>query len=297
MVALAVRIAAADVGKYMPDPPVILVPDSCRMRVLTRVTVCMTDSSLVYKMTQSPAFKRYDLFAIEPGSEKVMNQVTSGSLDCDILTFDYTDRLPVDLKRANLTTPRIRGVCFEICFGHAFASQSARTATISSGQLLVEKTRCKSVILSSGSRSPAGLRGPYDVAALGLLFGMREHTAKEAAFTTAQACIIHGDARRNAATLAVSEGSDMDPRDRLIARKLAAVATLSSAADGQLQGKQQQPVRFTTTSRVPRGKDSSAAVEAAVGDPGSQLQPPVKRSKKGRDANGPAEPVERRRKQ
>lgn len=46
--------------------------------------------------------KKFDILAIEPMNEKMMNQFCGGQLDCDILCLTMSSRLEVDLKRANL---------------------------------------------------------------------------------------------------------------------------------------------------------------------------------------------------
>ena len=52
--------------------------------------------------SQSPNFKKFDILAIEPMNEKMMNQFCGGQLDCDILCLTMSARLEVDLKRANV---------------------------------------------------------------------------------------------------------------------------------------------------------------------------------------------------
>ena len=181
---------------------------------------------MMYKLLQNPSFKQYDLFAVQPVSDKILNQVCSGSLECDILTFDYAERLPVDLKRANLTLPRSRGVCFEINYTDAFTSQAGRTNTISSAQLLIEKTKGKNILLSSAARTAISLRGPYDVANMALLFGMKEIHGKEAVFTTASVCIKHSDGRKNSNSLAVAVASEKDTKDQILRKKLMKAAAV-----------------------------------------------------------------------
>lgn len=226
-VALAVKINPSDVGKYMPDPPVIQVPETCKMKVMTRVTICLEDQNIVYKLLQNQSLKRYDLLAVQPANDKILNQVCGGSLECDILTFNYADRLPVDLKRANLTLPRSRGVCFEINYTDAFTSQSGRMNTISSAQLVMEKTKGKNVLISSGARTDISLRGPYDVANMGLLFGMKEIQGRESVFTTGSLCIKHSDSRRNSNSMAVTVALDRDAKDSILRKKLMAAASFT----------------------------------------------------------------------
>ena len=221
VVALSVRIRAADVPSYMPRPPVIAVPSECRMRVITRLTLCLEDQATIYKVMQNPVLKEYDLMAVEPLNDKILNQISSGSLEPDVVTFDLSQRLPVDMKRANLKLPISRGVCFEICFTQAFTGQSSRANTFSSAQLLVDKTKGKNVIISSGAKTCINMRGPYDAAAIGLLFGMKELRCKESVFRSGDTCIRHAECRKNSSLLAVSVGCSLDdPKDKMLEMKL-----------------------------------------------------------------------------
>lgn len=137
------------------------------------------------KQAQSESFKKYEILAVEPINDKMLSQFCSGQFDCDILTLHMNNRLNVDLKRANLSLvginlpdiltpdvilhhiqPQKRGICFEINYNHALFNQTNRQNTISSAQLLVEKSRGKNILISSGARGTFGLRGPYDVSNL-----------------------------------------------------------------------------------------------------------------------------------
>lgn len=101
------------------------------MKIVTRLTIQMEDTGVFYKLvrsverkelknffrgwsthtensflhfqSQSPNLKRFDILAIEPMDEKIMNQFCGGQLDCDILCLTMSTRLVIDLKRANLT--------------------------------------------------------------------------------------------------------------------------------------------------------------------------------------------------
>uniref|UniRef100_A0A8B9TBC3 Ribonuclease P/MRP subunit p30 n=1 Tax=Anas platyrhynchos TaxID=8839 RepID=A0A8B9TBC3_ANAPL len=54
------------------------------------------------------------------------------------------------------------------------------------------------IVISSAAERPLELRGPYDVANLGLLFGLSESEAKAAVSTNCRATILHGETRKSA---------------------------------------------------------------------------------------------------
>ncbi len=47
--------------------------------------------------------KKYDILSIEPLNDKMLGHLNNGNFECDIITFQLTQRLPFDLKRANLS--------------------------------------------------------------------------------------------------------------------------------------------------------------------------------------------------
>uniref|UniRef100_A0A3B3QVA0 Ribonuclease P/MRP 30 subunit n=1 Tax=Paramormyrops kingsleyae TaxID=1676925 RepID=A0A3B3QVA0_9TELE len=85
-----------------------------------------------------------------------------------------------------------------------------RRYTISNAINLMET--CK------GKASPLELRGPYDIANLGLLFGLSEGDAKAAVSTNCRAVLLHGETRKTALgiihttkrMLPAAEGQDED---------------------------------------------------------------------------------------
>lgn len=214
VVALAVRVRG--VGKGLPDPPVISIPDSCRMRVLSRLTVCLSDANSLYQILQQKSFKDYDLFAIEAGTDSVLNQVSSGSIDPDILSFGPSHGL--DVKRANLSLPQTKGLCIEINYTNTC---HGREDGISAAQLLVQKTKGKNLIISSGAVAPFSLRGPNDVKNLAPIFGLNQNQGQDAVFRNGLLCLKHADGRRNSAALALTLVKDPDdPKSRALKKRL-----------------------------------------------------------------------------
>ncbi len=52
---------------------------------------------------QSESAKKYDLLAIEPINDKILSYLNNGHFDCDIITFNLTDKLNVNIRRANFS--------------------------------------------------------------------------------------------------------------------------------------------------------------------------------------------------
>ncbi|KAG8552349.1 hypothetical protein GDO81_004483 [Engystomops pustulosus] len=98
-----------------------------------------------------------------------------------------------------------RGIFFELIYTPAIRDSTMRRYTISNSIALMEVCKGKNIIVSSGAEAPLDLRGPYDVATLGLLFGLSETSAKDAVSTRSRAVILHGEARKTAFGITYTE--------------------------------------------------------------------------------------------
>ncbi|KAF6111171.1 ribonuclease P/MRP subunit p30 [Phyllostomus discolor] len=91
-----------------------------------------------------------------------------------------------------------RGVCFELVYSPAIKDSTMRRYTISNALSLMQVCKGKNVIISSAAERPLEIRGPYDIANLGLLFGLSESEAKAAVSTNCRAVLLHGETRKTA---------------------------------------------------------------------------------------------------
>jgi ribonuclease P/MRP protein subunit RPP1 len=95
------------------------------------VTLVYSRSHLLQAAT-NPVFKSYDIVAVQPMTDKVWEKCTKDlgadcmrvaethpELDVDIITFDLTQRLPVQLKIPKVREAIKRGIYFEINYSAA----------------------------------------------------------------------------------------------------------------------------------------------------------------------------------
>lgn len=171
-IALSVNIDLSDKSKeqlVIPSPPTKDVISHPRLTVCTRLTVKVSETIQLYKLNKSPELSKYGLLALEPQNNKLLQYITTGSADLDILSFDLSDRPDFNLFKTRFKLLQTRGVCFEINYGPAQLGSSLRRNIISNGQNLVEKIN-KNLILSSGVQDIFRLRSPMDAQSLGVLF-------------------------------------------------------------------------------------------------------------------------------
>ncbi|XP_059518794.1 ribonuclease P protein subunit p30 isoform X2 [Myotis daubentonii] len=119
-------------------------------------------------------------------------------LDVDLVCITVTEKLPFYFKRPPINVAIDRGVGFELVYSPAIKDSTMRRYTISNALNLMQICKGKNVIISSAAERPLEIRGPYDVANLGLLFGLSESDAKAAVSTNCRAALLHGETRKTA---------------------------------------------------------------------------------------------------
>ncbi|KAL1330471.1 hypothetical protein AAHE18_12G111900 [Arachis hypogaea] len=130
------------------------IPLSTPFHQYTRITVCVDNpfqTNAAY--CDNPILKTYDLVAIKPSNQ---------------ITFDMA------CQRSE------RGVCFEVSYSGVLTDAEIRRPWIYGAKCLMEWTRRRNVIISSGAPSVNDLRGPCDVANLLSLLGLSKERAKDA---------------------------------------------------------------------------------------------------------------------
>lgn len=153
----------------------ITIPDG--LHALTRLTLTLSDPSQNHRVNSLNT--SYDILALRPSNEKAF-QLCCASLDCDIITIDFAQRVPFVLKFKTVAAALQRGIRFEICYSHGVTGGSdARRNLISGAAALVRATRGRGIILSSEAKNALGLRGPSDVMNLAQIWGLSQERAKE----------------------------------------------------------------------------------------------------------------------
>ncbi|KAI4305364.1 hypothetical protein L6164_028735 [Bauhinia variegata] len=157
------------------------IPAASPFRQYTRLTVCVASSLEAQALNSgNPILKTYDLVAVRPLNQTAFDQAC-GTMEVDIISIDFSEKLPFRLKQPMVKAATERGVYFEVTyFGLIQEDVQRRRRMISNVKLLVQWTRGRNIILSSGASSVSELRGPYDVANLSLLMGLSEERAKAA---------------------------------------------------------------------------------------------------------------------
>ncbi|SMQ50797.1 unnamed protein product [Zymoseptoria tritici ST99CH_1A5] len=175
-------------------PPLANPPPN--LTVLRRLTLILTDSHQNAKLALLA--KEYDLIALRPIDERTL-QLACGSLDCDIISLDFSTRLPYFFKFKTLSEAIKLGKKFEICYGQGLSGDAqARRSVISNATQLIRASRGRGLIISSESRvGAAGLRGPWDVVNLAAVWGLGQERGVEAVGKECRSAVVTGKLKRS----------------------------------------------------------------------------------------------------
>ncbi|XP_071127417.1 ribonuclease P protein subunit p30-like [Mytilus edulis] len=186
-----------------------------KFRQLSRFSTIMEDVAQLQKLN-TPEIQAFDLVAVQPLTEKIFHVAVS-SLKIDIITVDVTQKLPYPIKRPLINVALERGIYFEIQYSPAIRDSTSRKYMIANAQTLIRVCKGKNVIISSGCLKAMDLRGPHDVANLGLLFGMSQEQAKAAITTNCQSLLLHSESRKiTKSTVGVVHKTKLEEKDKWI---------------------------------------------------------------------------------
>ena len=167
------------------------------LRQLSRLTVTVDDLADANLLTvNNPILKPFDIVAARPGNSKVFTYLCK-SADIDIISLDFTHRLPFPLNKKVIDEAVKRNLYFEITYSAVLGeSATPRRETFSNTRLLLQYLRGRNVILSSGADSSKKLRGGMDVCNIGEVLGLNREQALSAVGMSCAAVLRHAIARR-----------------------------------------------------------------------------------------------------
>lgn len=123
-------------------------------------------------------------------NDKALQQACM-TLDCDIISLDFSTRLPYHFKHKMLASAISRGIRFEICYSAALAGGAdARRYLITNATALIRTTRGRGIIISSEARRALGCRAPWDVINLASVWGLKQERGKEAVCEEARKVVV-----------------------------------------------------------------------------------------------------------
>ncbi|XP_052773174.1 ribonuclease P protein subunit p30-like [Mya arenaria] len=197
----------------------LIGPTRKPFKQLSRITAVLTDAANNYGFGTDP-IQNYDLIAVKPTSDKTFHQACY-KLNVDLITIDVTEKLNYKIKRTTINAAAQRGIKFEIQYAPAIRDSTLRRYFIANAQQLVFLDKGKNVLLTSGCERAMELRGPYDVANLGILLNLNEAQAKDAITANCRALLAHCESRRLYKSVSkVEKLSDVPKEDAWLLEKV-----------------------------------------------------------------------------
>ena len=192
----------------MPAPALPAAP--ANLTVVTRCTLTLSDE-LPAPARLAALAAQYSLVALRPTTAPQLQQACT-LLACDIISLDFSARLPFALKHRTVGAALLRNIVFEICYAPAIDSTAARRNLLQNAAALVRATRGgRGIVVSSEARQALTLRAPNDVMNLAVMWGLGPEKAKDAVSGSARATVRQAEERRRV-TAAAAEG-DSGARD------------------------------------------------------------------------------------
>ncbi|XP_042401860.1 uncharacterized protein LOC121991861 [Zingiber officinale] len=160
-------------------------PRSSTFRQYTRLTVSVTGAAAAVSLNGNALLKTYDLVAVRPLNQEAFDKACESSM-VDIITLDFSQKLPFRLKISSIKLAIQRGLYFEVTYSHLIADSHVRRKILSDVKLLSDWSRGKNLLISSAASTVNDIRGPLDVANLAVfLLGL---SAERAKYTISQNC-------------------------------------------------------------------------------------------------------------
>ena len=198
-----------------------------RLTRATRVTVTFTEpGELQDALTKhDDLVRRYDILALEPASERAFISACNNRR-ADIIALPLGARLPFRLRPPAVKAAIAHGTCLEIAYNPALMDVGARRQFFANAAAVAgaagsgagggpavdvdDDAHLKSnpasaskpvrprggIVIAGGSRQATELRGPYDVANLATLFGMKDEHARAASSSRCLALLARAERKR-----------------------------------------------------------------------------------------------------
>ena len=124
-------------------------------------------------------------------------QLACGSLDCDIISLDLSQRFQFHFKFKTLSEAIKLGKKIEICYGQGLLGDSqGRRNLISNVTQLIRATRARGLIISSEAKAAVACRGPWDAINLATVWGLGQEKGYEAMTKEARNAVVGAQLKR-----------------------------------------------------------------------------------------------------
>lgn len=176
------------------------------LKLYSRITLVIDDPSKgqsIAKLSQ-----HFDIVAAQPISERGVTLATT-NLDIDLLTFNYSQRLPCFLKHKSVCSCVKRGVKLEIVYSAALKDLQSRRQFVNNVRSIVRSSRSRGIVISSGAQSPLECRNILGITSLIKTLGLSSDKCSQAMSQLAAAALLNGRLRNKSYKQTVALGTNV----------------------------------------------------------------------------------------
>ena len=135
-----------------------------KIKILSRLTIEISEQKDLFQITKSnDMIKKFDIFAIKPKNDKILENILMSEINCDIITIDLYEKFSFMSKKKLFQTCANKGMFFEIEYGKFITDNESRSSYISNFILLNNVLKGKNIIVSSGAENVFMQRNPEDI--------------------------------------------------------------------------------------------------------------------------------------
>ncbi len=180
-----------------------------RLKLYTRVTIIVDEPCQGQSISKLQ--NGFDIVSVLPISEKGL-LLACNSLDIDLITFDYSKKLPTFLKQKTIGAAIKRGVKFEITYSN-FLKNENRPQFINNTLNLIRASRNQNLVVSSGAQQSVELRSFPDVLNLLQLLNFKQSDGNNL-IDKASKVLLNGRLRIKSYKQTVMIGEDVVEEDK-----------------------------------------------------------------------------------
>ena len=195
-----------------------LTPKFPTLHLFSRVTLIVNDSSKLQGVAKLQ--NHFDLFAIQPTNEKAL-QLTILNIECDLISFNLSTKLPFFLKFKAIGTGVAKGIKFEINYSQLVSGSLGYTPSSSDvGVNLIKKncfnnviqlirsSRSRGLVVSSGAQNPLQLRNSSDILILLKTLGLNSSKSKSCILMNPEKALLNARLRIKSYKQVISIGDE-----------------------------------------------------------------------------------------
>ncbi|XP_011147047.1 ribonuclease P protein subunit p30 isoform X2 [Harpegnathos saltator] len=164
-----------------------------KLCILNRITFVCSDSMKTHTLAHCASLKKYNLYAIVPNSQSML-QFACSQINADLITIRPSVS-GIKMNRKLYQQAVERGLSFEIQYADLLQPETRKMAIYYS-HLFYSYGKSRNVIISSGANNINRIRNPYDIINLGPLLGLNEEKSKEAILKQSQLLLLRAERRR-----------------------------------------------------------------------------------------------------